>query len=113
MPSAISSTAPMSAMLGPSGINSGWHSATSATAAEYFRPTASKRRATDSFAAAGNDDNRPAHAVISPSTSASVRSSAFWMTADASLNCASVQIRGGAQTIVSNTARMINPSRKK
>ena len=27
---------------GPSGTSRGWHSATSATAVEYFRPTASK-----------------------------------------------------------------------
>ena len=60
-----------------------------------------------------NDDDRTAHAAISPATSFSVRSSARRMTLSASSNCASVQIRGGAITIVSNTARMMKPSRKK
>ncbi len=35
------------------------------------------------------------------------------MMVSASWNCASVQISGGAVTMVSNTARMMKPSRKK
>ena len=67
----------------------------------------------DERGASRDDDDRTAHAAISPATSLRVRSRARPITSSASSNWACVQISGGAMTIVSNTARMMKPSRKK
>ena len=67
----------------------------------------------DQLGAGRDDDDRTAHAASSPATSLRVRSSARPITSSASSNCACVQISGGAMTMVSNTARMMKPSRKK
>ena len=67
----------------------------------------------DHLGAGRDDDDRTAHAATSPATSPSVRSSTRRITASASSNWSCVQISGGAMTMVSNTARMMKPSRKK
>ena len=67
----------------------------------------------DQLGTGRNDDDRTAHAASSPATSLRVRSSARPITCSASSNCCCVQISGGAMTMVSNTARMMKPSRKK
>src|SRR5262245_27123683 len=72
-----------------------------------------KNVAFDQCGAGLDDDDRSAHAASSPATSLSVRSRARAITSSASSNWSCVQINGGAVTIVSNTARMMKPSRKK
>src|SRR5215510_620250 len=78
-----------------------------------FSPHGVEDIAFDQRGAGRDDDNRTAHAASSPATSLRVRSSARAITASASSNCSCVQINGGAVTMVSNTARMMKPSRKK
>src|SRR4029079_12826258 len=78
-----------------------------------FSPHGVEDIAFDQRGAGRDDDDRTAHAASSPATSLRVRSSALAIAASASSNCSCVQINGGAVTMVSNTARMMKPSRKK
>ncbi len=111
--SATSRTAPMSAMLAPERRKQRLTFRHLGHGRRVLAAHGVERVTVDQLGAGRNDDDRSAHAASSPATSFKVRSSARRITASASSNWACVQISGGAVTMVSKTARMMKPSRKK